>query len=88
MDRIKNYLKCLSLCDSKFITVLSVVLNLVSVSAVLVLPLINSRIIDSFGASAIYTYIKYSLILFILKCLVDFFASVLRKETWSIPMPS
>jgi ABC-type bacteriocin/lantibiotic exporter with double-glycine peptidase domain len=80
MDRIKNYLKCLSLCDSKFITVLSVVLNLVSVSAVLVLPLINSRIIDSFGASAIYTYIKYSLILFILKCLVDFFASVLRKR--------
>ncbi len=80
MDRIKNYLKCLVLCDSKFITIVSIVLNLVSISTVLVMPLINSRIIDSFGTNIIYTYIKYSLILFIVKCLVDFFTSVLKKR--------
>jgi ABC-type multidrug transport system fused ATPase/permease subunit len=44
------------------------------------MPLINSRIIDSFGTNIIYTYIKYSLILFIVKCLVDFFTSVLKKR--------
>ena len=36
--------------------------------------------LNCFGTSAIYTYIKYSLILFIVKSLVDFFASVLKKR--------